>query len=199
VFGSFLHWLTTLLRALFGRRGGEFGGAGASGPIVTQAAQNEEAILEMIAACEGTAHPDGWRALYGWRPGRSDRLFELRDDHPRIAFHFDGTPIAPGETRVPWKYTTAAGRYQITESTHDRVCKKFGRRNFREDGQRKTALDLIREVGAEEDARAGRLYGVIEKCGGLWASLPSSKSGQPKRDYAFCARAFAAFGGVIAK
>jgi muramidase (phage lysozyme) len=189
--------------ALFGRKepanGGQFGGGGATGGWAprTPAERNEFAAIEMIRACEGTVGEEGWRALYGWRPGRADRTFILGNDHPRVAFHFNGVPLAPGEPRVPWQYTTAAGGIQLTESTYDRLCKKNGHRGMSPADQVRSALELIEEVGARGDIQDGRIRTAIGKLGGIWASLPSSTANQPKRTWDYALDAYLKAGGTL--
>lgn len=193
--------LLTALAELFAklfRRGGEFGGGGATGAFQTQEDRNVAAFLEMLWACEGTGYPEGWGALFGWRPGRTDRLFVPGDDHPRIAFHLDGRPLAPGEPRVAWQYTTAAGKPQLTESTYDRLCRVYGHRDMRPAGQMRSAMDLIGEQGVLPAVRRGDVVTAVNGLGRIWASLPSSKVPQPHRDWDFVRRAFTAHGGVLA-
>jgi muramidase (phage lysozyme) len=153
-------------------------------------------VLGVIPACEGTSPDDGWRALYGWRPGRVDRLFASFDDHPRVKFWPNGNPVPPGVKPAPYSYTTAAGKFQITESTWNDFIRAKGPHRFDEEGQTLCARWLIDRNHATADVEAGRLRAAISKCHGTWASLPGSTSGQPQRDIAYCERVFASHGGV---
>lgn len=207
IFSTFVSWLkgengdTPLLDSLFGwgGKGGASGGAGATSPFevdVIQAARNQDAGISAIRACEGTSAPVAWRALYGYHPiTNPGRLFDSFDDHPRRRFWFDGRPVPPDVRPAPYSYTTAAGGLQITETTFDRVTRKIGRRDFSPQSQIEIGLYLIREAGALEDLRAGRLEAFVAKCSPIWASLPLSKAGQPKKSMEFVRKAYLAAGG----
>lgn len=81
--------------------------------------------------------------------------------------------------------STAAGKYQITKTTYDEFSRRVGVSDFSPESQDKVALAIIQKEGALEDVKAGNFRAAIDKLGGRWASLPSSKYSQPKRDWAW--------------
>lgn len=190
-----------LLGSLFGwgGKGGSSGGAGSTSSFevdVAQEAKNQAAGIAAIRACEGTSAPVAYRALYGYHPITAPgRLFDSFDDHPRRRFWFDGRPVPDDVKPRPYTYTTAAGALQITETTFDRVTRLIGRRDFSPESQVEIGLYLIREAGALGDLRAGRLEPFVVKCSPIWASLPMSKAGQPKKSMDFVRGAYRSAGG----
>lgn len=77
--------------------------------------------------------------------------------------------------------STAAGRYQIVNSTYQPYAKKLGVSDFSPLTQDKIALALIADNGALPDVLSGNYQKAVSKLGGTWASLPSSPYSQPKR------------------
>jgi muramidase (phage lysozyme) len=77
--------------------------------------------------------------------------------------------------------STAAGRYQITATTFKEFAPKAGVADFSPESQDKVALKIIEQEGALADIQEGRFRQAVEKLGGRWASLPSSKYSQPTR------------------
>lgn len=158
---------------------------------------NLRAFLMLIRQCEGTADADGYRALFGHRPD-APRLFDSFADHPRIrTYEKRDEFIRNGKI----DYTTAAGAYQITETTWNSLVRKLGREtlpDFSPESQDRAAVALIQGRHALDDVEAGRLESAIRKCGPEWASLPSSTSGQPRRSLEECVKFFRAAGGQIA-
>lgn len=151
--------------------------------------RNETAWLAVISACEGTRGEEGYRALFGWRPGNG-KTFASFDDHPRQYFAYtqqDGTTVQ----------TSAAGKYQATYTTWQDFIRERGAHDFSPASQDEFALWLTAKCGATEDVNAGRLRAAIDKCGGRWASLPSARVPQPRRSYEFCMAEFVAAGGVL--
>ena len=197
---SFFATLGEIIASVFRGRGGASGGAGASATIETpspsQADVNEAAGVMTIRACEGTDRPIAYRALYGYHPlMRPDRLFDGFEDHPRRRFWFNGTPVPETMKPAPYTYTTAAGAPQVTETTWNRMKAKYGYRDFSPPTQEQLFRDLIRECGALDDLRAGRLELFVRKCSPVWASLPFSKSGQPRKSMEFVRIAYTRAGG----
>lgn len=152
---------------------------------------NEQAYLDMIAACEGTTGDYGYRALFGYTPS-NNRVFDNGyATHPNIRVPYtnlDGTQT----------YSTAAGRYQLIHSTFLDLQTKLGTVDFSPNTQDAMALQLIAEAGAGDDVRAGNLQTAIDATSGIWASLPASHYAQPRRTYEFASAAYLAAGGVIA-
>lgn len=154
---------------------------------------NRRAVLDMIAKCEGTDGPDGYRALFGYHPIlRADRVFDNGfARHPNIRFPFtqtDGTV----------NFTTAAGRYQFIFPTWETVCERIGAPDFSPAWQDEGALSEIEWHGALDDVDAGRVQDAIDKLSVVWASLPASHYPQPKRSLSFALDAFSDAGGTIA-
>lgn len=150
--------------------------------------QNLRAFLQVLRACEGTAPAEGYRALFGWRPGRSEFLFGSFADHPRVrTYETHDEFIRNGKL----DYTTAAGAYQITASTWDDFTSAVGPRDFSPASQDECAAWLIERAGAMSDVKVGDLETALAKCGGTWASLPGSPYGQPTKSLAYCQTVFA--------
>lgn len=155
------------------------------------------AMLDTIAAAEGTAGPDGYRTLFG------GALFTGYGDHPRVAKQFTTT-----DGRKLW--TSAAGRYQFMAvspipgggstkvDTWDRLKRKLGLPDFSPDSQDRAAIELIREAGALDDVQAGRFDRAVSKLAGTWASLPGAGYSQPERKLAWLADRFTDAGGALA-
>jgi hypothetical protein len=85
--------------------------------------------------------------------------------------------------------STAAGKYQITNTTYKDVASKLGINDFSPESQDKIALALIKRNGALEDVQKGDYNAAIGKLGKTWASLPSSPYSQPKRSQGFVEKA----------
>ena len=143
--------------------------------------RNERAFLDMIAYSEGTAGhgDDGYNVLFGYG------TFDSYADHPRIYVPF-------GKTN-----SSAAGRYQILARTWDSLKVKIDLPDFSPASQDAAALELIRERGALNDVRAGRITSAIDKCRKVWASLPGAGYGQPERKLTNLMNAYASAGGTL--
>ena len=152
---------------------------------MTAGKSNLPAFLMAIRACEGTAGPDGYRTLFG------GKLFDDFSAHPNVRSIFPQTDGSHG-------VTTAAGAYQIIFATWERLRVKLGLPDFSPDSQDAAATELISEKNALADVMAGRLMDAVNKCGVVWASLPSSTYMQPRRSFAFAAAAYSDAGGAIA-
>lgn len=157
--------------------------------------QNRRAFLATIAACEGTDAAGGYACLFGSTPA-APKTFEGFADHPRIRTYeaFDGQFLKNGKI----DYTTAAGRYQITETTWNTLAARLGLRDFSPPSQDAAALELIREAGALGDIDAGRVLDAARKVRRIWASLPGNESGQAQRSQGFVMAAYQSAGGATA-
>jgi muramidase (phage lysozyme) len=144
-----------------------------------QAAVNVGAFLSMIAYAEGTAGPDGYRTLFG------GGKFDSYADHPRIYVPFRTTS------------SSAAGRYQILARTWDTLARRLGLTDFGPDNQDAAAIELIRERGALNDARAGRTAAAVDKVRKVWASLPGAGYAQPERSINQLLAAYERAGGTF--
>lgn len=152
------------------------------------AARNERAFLDMLSYAEGTTGPQGYAAMFGYP--RPDRICETLDDHPRQRFSFTNRN---GEAL----YTTAAGRYQFLARTWDALRAQLDLPDFGPASQDSAALELVRQRGALQDVRAGRLEAALAKCAPIWASLPGAGYAQPERKITQLATAYRASGGTI--
>jgi muramidase (phage lysozyme) len=163
----------------------------------TTADANRAAMLMTIRKAEGTAGPDGYRTMFGYR------YFTDFSDHPRQPAQF--TDKAGNRL-----WTSAAGAYQFMAvspipgggktrvDTWDRISKKLGLPDFSPESQDAAALALILEAGAMNDVDAGRFDKAIGKIRGIWASLPGAGYGQPERKLADLRLAFTNAGGTLA-
>lgn len=142
-----------------------------------QAARNVSAFLDTIAYSEGTSGSNGYRMLFG------GGLFDSYADHPRKYIPFRNTT------------TSAAGRYQILARTWDVLRVRLGLGDFSPESQDAAAVELIRERGALNDVKAGRLVAAIRKCAPVWASLPGAGYNQPERRISQLQTAFSDAGG----
>lgn len=150
-----------------------------------QAAKNLRATLDAIAWCEGTLNDMGYRTMFGYR------YFDSFADHPRQYFEFRNQA---GQLL----YTSAAGRYQIIIKTWDALRDRLGLPDFSPASQDAAAVELIRERGALQDAYAGRMEAVADKCRATWASLPGSNVAQPTRTMSQVIAAYQNAGGTLA-
>lgn len=153
---------------------------------------NRAAWLAVLRACEGTlggTGDEGYRALFGWRPGNG-KVFTSFADHPRIYTEFT-------DQKGVTQKTSAAGAYQATVPTWEDFIRARGPHDFSPASQDEFALWLTEVCHALDDVDNGRLREAIDKCGGRWASLPSARYAQPRRTYQFCEEAFIRAGGTI--
>ena len=131
------------------------------------------AALRCIRYAEGTGQTDdAFTTLFG------GSHFEGFDDHPRIKFWEKNDEfIRNGKP----DYTTAAGAFQITQTTWDGAQRKLGLPDFSPASQEIAAVCLIDECDALDDIESGRIEDFLRKCSPVWASLPYSTVGQPTR------------------
>lgn len=148
------------------------------------AARNVAAFLDMIAYAEGTSGPNGYRMMFG------GGLVDSLADHPRVFHNFgDG---AGRELR-----TSAAGRYQFLSRTWDALRARLGLPDFGPASQDAAAVELIRERGALQDVRAGRVAAAVAKVAPIWASLPGAGYAQPEKKLTALLASYQAAGGNL--
>ena len=123
---------------------------------------NEEAFLRLLSKAEG----------HGPNTITGGKTFTDMTKHPRVV----GVITKDGKS-------TAAGSYAITAQTYDDYAPKLGITDFSEASQRKIAIEIIKRNGALGDVQSGNYEAAINKLGGIWASLPSSKYGQSHRTW----------------
>lgn len=139
--------------------------------------KNLQAFLYLIRVGEGTSDENGYRRLFGGRPGTRDKLFDDWSDHPRVRTYEKNDEFIKNGKK---DFTTAAGAYQITATTWDSLIKGgLILPDFRPESQDRAACALVKRRGALEDVLAGRFEMAITKCNREWASLPGSPYGQP--------------------
>lgn len=161
---------------------------------IVQAERNVMAVRMTIRRCEGTDAPAAYRALFGYHPVRNPlNLFDSFHDHPRRRFTFkrlDGT----------MGITTAAGAYQVTETTYDDMVRRYGKEeipDFTPQTQDHICDLIIKEQRAWADCACGNIVVALTKLAPRWASLPASNANQPKRQLDFALAAFASYGGTF--
>jgi muramidase (phage lysozyme) len=71
--------------------------------------------------------------------------------------------------------STAAGKYQITKTTYDDFAPKLGITDFSPESQDRIAVEIFKREKALGDIQKGDFEAAINKLGGRFASLPSSK------------------------
>lgn len=82
--------------------------------------------------------------------------------------------------------SSAAGRYQFLDRTWDSLARSKGFKDFKPETQDLAGIELIRNRGALEDVKAGRIESAILKCNKEWASFPGSPYGQPTKKMYQC-------------
>jgi muramidase (phage lysozyme) len=144
---------------------------------------NVRAMLDAIAACEGTAGPLGYRTQFG------GGTFDSFADHPKqvIERTLAGKPLA----------SSAAGRYQFLARTWGSLVEQYGFPSFEPQWQDAGAVALIEGRGALEDVIAGRLEAAVRKLAPEWASLPGAPYGQPTKHITFVRDAYLRAGGRL--
>lgn len=129
-------------------------------PLAYQIDAKTQKFLDFIGKAEGA----DYNTIVG------GGKFDSYTQHPNVV----GLRTAEGPS-------TAAGRYQILNSTYKDVAPNLGIKDFSPESQDRIAIELIKRAGALEDVQSGNYQAAIKKLGGTWASLPSSTYSQPKR------------------
>jgi muramidase (phage lysozyme) len=155
---------------------------------------NVRAFLRLIRAGESSQDDDAYRWLFG-STRKAPKLFESFADHPRVRTYeaYDGQFIKNGKI----DYTTAAGAYQITETTWGGVAKRLGLADFSPRSQDIAACGLVDARGALDDVLAGAIERAMFKCRQEWASLPASTYGQPTQSVANALAVYRRYGGLM--
>ncbi|EOM6854280.1 glycoside hydrolase family 104 protein [Escherichia coli] len=157
--------------------------------------QNIAAFLDMLAYSEGTAtHPltknRGYDVIVTGLDGKPE-IFTDYTDHPFA----HGRP-AKGFNRRGEK-STASGRYQQLYLYWPHYQKQLALPDFSPLSQDKLAIQLIRERGAIEDIKAGRIERAISRCRNIWASLPGAGYGQREHSLDKLVTVWRTAGGVM--
>lgn len=137
-----------------------------------RASENVKKYLNIIAQSEGTAGymNNGYNTIFG-----GDQFSDM-SDHPRVLKEFTQTDGKKNKT-------SAAGRYQFTQSSWDEAASALGLTDFSPSSQDKAALYLIQRAGQLDNVLNGNFTDATAGLGGVWASLPSSTYAQPKHSY----------------
>lgn len=154
---------------------------------------NVQAFLRLLRNGEShVSNDEAYRALFGWEPSNT-KVFNSFDDHPRVrTYEVNDEFIRNGKK----DYTTAAGAYQITESTWDTVLiRKYGPLSFTPAEQDFAAVALTAYRGALDDVLSGRVVEAMHKCRLEWASLPTATYGQPTQSSARALAVYEQWGG----
>ena len=155
---------------------------------------NVQAFLSMISHSEGTDRaPDPYRVCYGYKHTIADL-----SDHPTVTGEWKGESLASLGPMYATSISTAAGRYQLIRPTWQQCQAILRLPDFTAPSQDDAAIFLIKEKGALELVNSGRVADAIDKCHGIWASLPGSTSGQPQRKLADLIQAYGDAGGAFA-
>lgn len=157
---------------------------------------NIAAFLDMLAYSEGTAnHPLTKNRGY-------DVIVTGLDGRPEIFTDYSDHPFAHG--RPPKVFnrrgekSTASGRYQQLYMFWPHYKKQLALPDFSPLSQDKLAIQLIRERGAIDDIRAGRIERAVSRCRNIWASLPGAGYGQREHSLEKLVTVWRTAGGVVA-
>ena len=165
---------------------------------IIDSSANVRAFLEAIARAEGTAgQPDPYRVCYAYR-----HTIKSLADHPANTGEWKGEKLPDhlcrGAGLSPGCVSTAAGKYQITRPTWNKLKSRLGLRDFSPASQDAAAIELLRESGALEFAKLGQVADAAYAARRIWASLPGAGYEQPERSLAWVQNQFTAAGGVLA-
>lgn len=133
------------------------------------------AFLDTIAWAEGTLTKDtvGYRCIFGYQ------TFNDFSDHPRrsVCTVYNGGLLC----------STAAGKYQILQSTWDKIADKAGVKDFSPRSQDRAAIYLLLDCGALQELRRKSVpqnksfCNALKKACHIWASMPGSPYDQPTK------------------
>jgi lysozyme len=164
-----------------------------------QARANLSAMMRTIIKAEGTDQNgrDPYATVYNY-------AFTITDfsDHPANR-GWKGVKLPAalclGAGRTPGCVSTAAGAYQITDTTWDDLRKSgVYLPDFSRESQDAACIALIKRRKALDDVYAGRFETALAKCAKEWASLPGAGYGQGERTLANLMAAYSAAGGTFA-
>lgn len=132
------------------------------------------AFLDTISFAEGTYGDHGTGDIYhGYKQCFANTHFESFKDHPGITVR-----AFMGKKKI---YSSAAGRYQILDTTWDEIEAKLNLPDFSPLSQDIAALYLLDRCHAIKEILHDRIYTAFKKTNKIWASLPGSPYGQPTK------------------
>ncbi len=146
---------------------------------------NAKAFLNVIRFAEGTSAQDGYKYLFGSRPGNNLRLNDY-SKHPNVHRPFGNTT------------STAAGAYQILHGTWQEAKDALRLNDFSPASQDEAALFLIERRGGLDHVLNGDFEKAIYSVRKEWASLPGSPYGQPTKSLAVLKNHYQNNGGTYA-
>jgi muramidase (phage lysozyme) len=141
---------------------------------------NLEAFLAMIRASEvGADCPNPYAMVFGGK-------FTITDfrDHPAVLGTWHGEPLDFLGPKYQGLVSTAAGAYQLIKPTWLGAKTVLKLPDFGVASQDAAAMLLIKEQGALDLVNSGQVVDAIQKCAGVWASLPGNGAGQPQHTMA---------------
>lgn len=135
---------------------------------------NVRAFLTMIARAEGTqGQTDPYRVTFGYA-----HTIKSFADHPAVTGEWRGRPLSnqqcAGAGLGPGCVSSAAGRYQIVKGTWLACKRALGLTDFGPESQDRAAVYLIKQRGALDAVRAGRIEEAMALCRREWASFPNA-------------------------
>lgn len=165
---------------------------------INDGSANVYAFMEAIARAEGTAgQPDPYRVCYSYA-----HTVQSLADHPAITGEWKGAKLSDTMCKAagfgPGCVSTAAGKYQFTKPTWQRLKNKLKLPDFGPASQDAACAELLRETGAYELARRGEVKEAAMAARRTWASLPGAGYAQPERSLAWLQNQFRDAGGVLA-
>nr|WP_309487862.1 glycoside hydrolase family 104 protein [Escherichia coli] len=123
-------------------------------------------------------------------------------DKPEIFTDYSDHPFAHGRPAKVFnrrgEKSTASGRYQQLYLFWPHYRKQLALPDFSPLSQDRLAIQLIRERGALDDIRAGRIERAISRCRNIWASLPGAGYGQREHSLEKLVTVWRTAGGVPA-
>jgi muramidase (phage lysozyme) len=152
---------------------------------MTELGDNRKAFLTMISISEGTSTIEGSDNGYNVLVGGT--LFDSYADHPR--------KLVTINSKIK---STAAGRYQLLSRYFDYYKTFLHLPDFSPASQDTIALQQIRECRALQDVDDGKIQNAINKCKGIWASLPGAGYGQRENKLDDLLIAYHNAGGTVA-
>lgn len=158
--------------------------------------QNVAAFLDTLAFSEGTAtHPLTVNRGY-------DVIVTGVDGRPEIFTDYGDHPFARGRPAKPFNRrgdkSTASGRYQQLYRYWPHYRDLLALPDFSPLSQDRLAIQLIRERGALEDLRQGRIESAIKRCCNIWASLRGAGYGQREHSLDRLVTVWRSAGGAMA-
>lgn len=159
---------------------------------------NLAAFLQAIGMSEGTANqPNPYAVCYAYK-----HTIQSFADHPAVTGEWKGEKLSDKMCKAAGLgsgcVSTAAGKYQITKTTWAGLKRKLGLSDFSPASQDAAAIELLRQSGALEFAKAGNVAAAAAACRKIWASLPGAGYEQPERSLAWIQRQYTNAGGVLA-